>query len=429
MREKIIYFYAIAVILGVVTGFVTSCFQISIRLCDHILTHLFSVLGAKGWSVGVISALISMMMALIAWFLVVQFAPEGGGSGVPEIEGALIHQRGIFWKRLLPVKFFGGILAISAKLVLGLEGPAIQMGGNLGAMLAQLFQVPVKKTNALISAGAAAGLAAVFNAPIAGILFILEEMRKQFDFSFIHFKMVAIACVMSTIVMRIMLGNEPSINMPIYQTPDLSALALFFLFGILVGLVAVLFNVSLVKMLVLIERLSLLRRAVYVMGIGLLIGILAYIEPNWVGGGYVIIEQSIKLDPGLSVLVFLFFIRFILTMLCYVTDVPGGIFAPLLALGTLIGIAFFHLIPSTLLDQTTQQGMFAVAGMGGLFAASVRVPITGIVLVVEMTQNYSLILPMMVTCLMATTVVQLVGSKPIYTQLLNLKLVSSAGKD
>lgn len=422
MREKILSIYAVAIILGVITGLVCSLFQLSIKGLNGIIATMFHFAGAHGWPVELLSAVLTAIMVFVSWLLVQWIAPEAAGSGVPEIEGVLLHQRPIFWRRLLPVKFIGGVLSISAKMVLGREGPAIQIGGNLGEMLAEICHFSLKRRDALIAAGAAAGLAAAFNAPLAGVLFVLEEMRNQFNFSFINFKTVALACVMSTIVLRGVVGNYPAIQMPVYDTPQLYSLGVFFLFGVLVGFAGLIFNVTLIKSLDLIDELSMFSRHLFVIVISLLVGYLAYVYPNFIGGGYDIIDQSIKVIPSFGILSFLLIGRFIMTMLCYGTGVPGGIFAPMLALGTLLGMAVFYLFPHELFDPTTQQGMFAVAGMGGLFSAAVRAPLTGIVLVVEMTQNYSLILPLMVTCLTATTVVQLVGNPPIYTQLLNRKL-------
>ena len=149
---------------------------------------------------------------------------------------------------------------------------------------------------------------------------------------------------------------------------------------------------------------------------------MVYIRPEAVGGGYEIIEKSLTMNPPFLVLSMMVVVRFITTMLSYNTGVPGGIFAPMLALGTLLGLAASHIFQWLMSDMSLHPGMFAVAGMGALFAAVVRAPVTGIVLVVEMTQNYSLILPLMVTCLTATTVVQLAGNPPIYTQLLRRTL-------
>ena len=217
-------------------------------------------------------------------------------------------------------------------------------------------------------------------------------------------------------------GVEPAIPMAVFSLPSLQSLWLFFIFGIVVGFVGLIFNIVLMKSLYKSDKLSPFARDVYVILVGLLVGFLVYLRPEIVGGGYEIIEKSLTMNNSFLFLGMIFILRFIMTMVSYNTGVPGGIFAPMLALGTLLGLALAHVFQWFSTDITVHPGMFAVAGMGALFASVVRAPITGIVLVVEMTQNYSMILPLMVACLTATTVVQLAGNKPIYTQLLRRTL-------
>jgi CIC family chloride channel protein len=426
MGKKILILYAVSMVLGVLTGTIASLFQLAIAWLDALMSSLYGFVQSHGWPVGIVSAIVSMLMILIAFLSVKHIAPEASGSGVPEIEGTLLHIRPIFWKRLIPVKFFSGILAISSKLVVGREGPTIQMGGNLGEMLGDMLRLPRHRRDTLIAAGSAAGLAAAFNAPLAGVLFVMEEMRNQFNYSFTNFKMVIICCVMATITLHIIIGPQPAIQMQLFELPSLKALWWFCLFGIIIGLVGILFNVALMRILGLLDNVKPEHKTYYVIVVGLLIGYLAYSHPQMVGGGYVIINQALSMSPVFGVLCVLIVIRFITTMLSYSTSVPGGIFAPMLALGTLLGLAAFHVFQYFNLDTTIQPGMFAVAGMGALFAASVRSPITGVVLVVEMTQNYSLILPLMITCITSTTIVQLARNEPIYTQLLERTLKLNA---
>lgn len=426
MRDKLIIIYAVSILLGVLVGAIGSCLQLAINSLDAFLQYWFAFANQYNWPVGVVSALTTMLMVYIAWLLVKWAAPEASGSGVQEIEGTLMHERSIYWRRLLPVKFLGGVLAISSKMVLGREGPTIQIGGNLGEMLGELLHIPRRRCDALIAAGAGAGLATAFNAPLAGVLFVIEEMRYGFHFSFTNFKMVGISCVCATIVLHLIMGSHPAIPMDVFHMPSLRSLWLFFIFGVVVGFAGLIFNVLLMKCLYTTDKLTSWQRDVYVLLVGLLIGYLAYSYPQSVGGGYGIIEQALTMYPAFTVLFLLFVVRFATTLLSYNTGIPGGIFAPMLALGTLLGLACSHVLQWIMPDMTVHPGMFAVAGMGALFAAAVRAPVTGIVLVVEMTQNYSLILPLMVTCLTSTAVVQLAKNPPIYTQLLHRTLKKAA---
>lgn len=420
MRKKILFLYALAIILGSLVGVVGSLLQLAIGSLTSLLSKWFAFLHQFNIPVTLSSALTSMVLVYMAWLLVKWVAKEAGGSGVQEIEGTLLGQRRIFWRRLLPVKFVGGVLAISSKMVLGREGPTIQIGGNLGEMLGEWFGLNRKRRDTLIAAGAAAGVAAAFNAPLAGVLFVLEEMRNEFNFSFINFKTVAIATVFATIVSNIIVGSKPAISMTILNFPALHQLWYFFLFGAVVGFAGLIFNTCLMKSLSFMDKLDNRFHDFFVLGVGLLVGYLAVIYPEAVGGGYEIIERAVTMTPAISILSIILVIRFFTTLLSYDTGVPGGFFAPMLALGTILGTvasSFF-----SWLDPAISPGMFAVAGMGALFSAAVRAPITGIILVVEMTQNYFLILPLMITCLTSTTIVQLAKNPPIYTQLLHRTL-------
>ena len=368
-----------------------------------------------------------MILVYISFLAVKYFAPEAAGSGLPEIEGALLHVRPIHWHRLLPVKFIFGILAISAQMVLGREGPTIHIGGNLGEMLGKLFSLTRRRRDSLIAAGAAAGLSVAFNAPLAGVIFVMEEMRNQFNYSFTSFSVVVICCITATVILELIVGPQPTIPMGTFELHTLRSLWVFALFGIVVGYVGYLFNFVLVHTLELVNKFTPKQKSYYVLSVGFCVGLLAYYYPSAVGGGMEIIQKSQLMNPGFDFLCFILAVRFIGTMLCYGTSVPGGIFAPILSIGALLGLAIFQMLKIVHLDllTLTEPGMFIVAGMAALLAAATRSPITGAVIVVEMTQNYLLIFPVMMACITATIVQQLVRNEPIYEHLLNVALSKS----
>lgn len=422
MRSKILALYSASIILGIIVGLVGSTFRLSIDLLSSSLEHLFFVWGGQGWLACFFSGISSMFMVGAAFLAVHYFAPDAAGSGIPEVEGALLHKKPILWQRLLPIKFFFGILALAAKMILGREGPTIHIGGTLGEMFGALFKLTRRRRDSLIAAGAAAGLAVAFNAPLAGVLFVMEEMRNQFNYSFTSFNIVVISCITATIIMNLMIGTQATIPMDVFQFPALDILWLFAVFGVFAGLAGLLFNKALMASLAFVDKLSFRQKLSYALIVGFVVGYLAVYFPDSVGGGMEITHQSLTISPGFMVLLLLFIVRFIGMMACYSTGVPGGIFAPILALGTLLGLAMFQILIFFHLDFLTHPGMFAVAGMAALFAAVTRSPITGGVLIVEMTQNYSLIFPLMVSCLTATIVLQLTRNGPIYEQLLKRAL-------
>jgi CIC family chloride channel protein len=414
-KRRLLTFYGLSMLLGILVGLVAFFLRSLIKFLSYIQQgNFFAQSDLKWmWLVGISSG-----FAYIAWYLVQRFAPEAAGSGVQEVEGRLLGLRPMNWRRLIPVKFLGACFSISSKMLLGREGPTIQIGGNLGAMLAEKFKLNKTKTNILIGAGAASGLAAAFNAPLAGVLFILEEMREHFKLSSTSFKSVMIACVFATIVIRVAFGNAPEIPMLHFQTPDPSYAFLFFIFGIFVGLVGWLFNSLIMTVLNTVSMMSRKARLVYLLVVAGVIGLISYHYSHLVGGGYNIIEESIHHSHTFEFIILVCIARFALTIICYATGIPGGVFAPLLAIGTIVGVLFGRLVVPVFFDLPEFVEIFAVAGMGGLFAACIRAPVTGIVLIVEMTQNYLLILPLMITCITATMVVQFAENPALYRQLL-----------
>ena len=333
--------------------------------------------------------------------------------------------RPVRWWRVLPVKFFGGVCTLSSGMVLGREGPSVQIGGNLGKMVADIFRLPKEHGHALLAAGAAGGLAAAFNAPLAGILFVMEEMRPQFRYSFLAIKAVGISAVMATLMLQNMEGQSPVIMLPHYDAPALKALWLFLFMGGCFGVLGFVFNKLVLACQDGYLALHQNKRHRFVI-IGMVVagtfGMLSLFAPSVTGGGIELIPHLTGGDYAMATLFIIFSVRLVGTLICFCSGAPGGVFAPTLALGTLFGVIFGHLFHSAFPDLGIEPGAFAIAGMGALFAATVRAPITGIVLVTEMTDNYQLILPMMITTIGATLVAQWLGGRPIYSQILERTL-------
>jgi CIC family chloride channel protein len=360
----------------------------------------------------------TVLMLSAALFLVRRFAPEAAGSGVQEIEGALDGARPLRWQRVLPIKFLGGLLALGGGLVLGREGPTIQMGGNLGKMVADRRRLPLPVEQTLVAAGAGAGMTAAFNAPLAGVLFVVEEMRPQFKYTFTSVQAVVIACATADIAVRVLTGQGPVISILTFTAPPLASLWLFPIFGAVFGLLGVPVARSLVWALDRFANLTGWGAALAGPIVGAAIGFLAWLHPATVGGGDELIPSILAIPMATGSLLVLFAARFCTGALSYGCGAPGGIFAPMLALGTLFGMAYGHCVHTLFPHLIHDPGVFAVAGMGALFTATVRAPITGIALAIEITANYEQILPLLLTCAAATIVAELLGQRPIYSVLL-----------
>lgn len=418
-----------AAVVGTLAGLIGVAFEKSVNWVQNLRIGALVEVADHWFLVWPLAFILSALLAMVGYFLVRRFAPEAGGSGIPEIEGALEELRPVRWWRVLPVKFIGGMGTLGAGMVLGREGPMVQLGGNLGRMVVDVFRMRSPEArHTLLATGAAAGLSAAFNAPLAGILFIIEEMRPQFRYNLISIKAVFTGVIMATIVFRIFNGDKAVIEVGKLSNAPVNTLWLYLILGMIFGCVGPLFNTLVLRTQDMFQRLhgGNIKKWVLIGGlIGGSCGVLGLIQPAASGGGFNLIPIAAAGNFSVGLLLFIFIARVITTLLCFSSGAPGGIFAPMLALGTLLGTAFgmaaTPLFPAYHLDA----GTFAIAGMGALLAASVRAPLTGIVLVLEMTDNYQLILPMIITCLGATLLAQYLGGRPLYSVLLERILMQN----
>ncbi|MBU2896281.1 H(+)/Cl(-) exchange transporter ClcA [Vibrio hepatarius] len=416
----------LSLMVGILSGLVATLFELAVHFVSDTRTDWLKQAIGRALPLWLAAILISAALAFVGYYLVHRFAPEASGSGIPEIEGAMDGIRPVRWWRVLPVKFFGGMGALGSGMVLGREGPTVQMGGAIGRMVTDIFNVKNDDTqHSLLASGAAGGLAAAFNAPLAGIMFVVEEMRPQFRYSLISIKAVIISAISANIVFRYINGQQAVITMPQYDRPELAALWLFLLLGAMFGVFGVAFNRLITLSQDLFVKLHKNDRKRYLITgscLGGFFGLMLLYLPEITGGGITLIPTIASGGYGASALLILFIVRILTTLLCFASGAPGGIFAPMLALGTLFGYAFGLIAQNLFPELMISPGMFAIAGMGALFAATVRAPITGILLVIEMTNNYYLILPLIITCLGAVIFAQFLGGQPIYNQLLNRTL-------
>ena len=305
----------------------------------------------------------------------------------------------------------------------------MQLGANISQMFYDLFRLKDNESrHTLLAAGAAAGLSTAFNAPLAGILFIIEEMRPQFKYSLISIKAVFIGAVSATIVFRLINGEAAVLNIGQFSSAPMETLWLYLILGMLFGIVGIGFN----RFLLYLQSLFLafyqnkVSRFVLMGGlIGGSCGAIGVFAPEVVGGGYSVIHQMVANSFTITMLMVFFALRFLTSTISFSSGAPGGIFSPLLALGTLFGGIYGYAALELFPNYSIEVGTFAIAGMGALFAATVRAPLTGIVLVLEMTNNYQLILPMIITCIGATMVAQFLGGRPLYSVLLEKTLERS----
>jgi CIC family chloride channel protein len=301
------------------------------------------------------------------------------------------------------------------------------MGGAVGAAVAQWLKVSTRERQTLIAAGAGAGLAAAFNAPLAGLAFVLEEVQRHFAPTV--FGAAFVAALTADIVTRSLTSQLPVFHVAPYPIPPLAILPVFLVVGLVTGLLGVAFNRTLLRTLDLFawwgSRLSRLGIWPVRLGgalVGAAAGALGWWLPDAIGGGARLVDAVLAGRMALSLIPLWFLLRFALTMGSYGCGAPGGIFAPLLVLGALIGLGVGDLAHRMLPWAVDYPEAFAVVGMAAYFTAIVRAPITGIVLIVEMTNTYAQMLALLVACFSAYAVAELFDDHPIYEALLERDL-------
>jgi CIC family chloride channel protein len=409
-----------AALVGLLAGLVAVAFRALLAAGDALRNALLAWahgVGSWGWLFPVAFGVLGAMLAVA---LVRRYAPETSGSGIPHLEAVLHRFRELDWRRVLPVKFVGGVLAIGSGMALGREGPTVQMGGAIGDAVADWLRASPRERLTLIAAGAGAGLAAAFNAPLAGLVFVLEEAQR--DFRPVVFGAAFLAAAAADVVARLASGQLPVFTVPSYPVPPLTALPIFAILGLAAGALGVMFNWCLLRTLDGFGRLHGRWLLAGAAAVGALVGIAGWFAPLSVGGGHDLAETVLAGQIALASIPIWFLVRFGLSMASYGTGAPGGIFAPLLVLGALIGLAIgeiAHMLAPAVLPQPA---IVAVVGMAAYFTAIVRAPLTGVVLIIEMTGNYEQMLPLLVSCFCAYTVAEYLRSLPIYEALLERDL-------
>lgn len=425
---EIVRINLLALMAGMAVGVIGSAFFFCI---DHGYALLVAITrpatgGAfPGWAVG---ATAGALLVGGAAFLTGRFAPETAGSGIQELEGTLSGQRPpLRWRRIVPVKFAGGVMAMTAGLILGREGPTIQIGGAVGAAVGEFGRCHSYDRKTLIAAASGAGLAVAFNAPLGGILFVIEELRDRFSVTPIALNGVIVATLAAT--QTGILIVDPGLLLPVklLEPAHWRDLALTIPFAAVIGLYAALFNATILKAQDTVRALAgRLGRLSVAMAMGAVIGVLVSLLPDATGGGEALTLRLLTHPAATALLLLLLLLRTILFPFCYAAGTPGGLFAPQLAAGTLLGLLYAQALAVALPGLIIEPAMFAIAGMAGLLAATVRAPLTGAVLIAEMTGNYLLLPMMLVAAAVASLVAAACGSRPIYEVLLERTLLRAA---
>ena len=346
----------------------------------------------------------------VGW-IVDTFAKEARGHGVPEVMEAVALRHGRIRPRVVAAKTLASGICIASGGSVGREGPIVQIGSAIGSTVGQFLKVSPRRLRTLVGCGAAAGIAATFNAPVAGALFAVEVILG--DFGVPQFSPIVIASVVATVVSRQHLGDLPAFEIPHYSMEHPGELAAYAVLGLLAGLLAILFTRSLHTSEELFERLP-LPAPLKAMAGGAAVGAIALLAPQVLGVGYEAMNQALTQAPGAWLLVGLLFAKVLAVSLTIGSGGSGGVFAPSLFLGASLGGAVGAVV-QVWFPGAAPPGAYALVGMGAVVAAATHAPITAIMILFELTTDYKIILPLMISCIIGTLVMTRLHGDSIYT--------------
>jgi CIC family chloride channel protein len=404
-----------AILAGLMIGAVGGAFRLLLGKADDVRYTL--VVWAHAWPyLGWLAPVaLGTVGAALARLMVARFAPEDEGSGIQRVEALFAGEIKPGSPPIdLAIKFFGGLLSIGSGLALGREGPTVHMGVALSALASRLIKHEEDR-RVIGAAGAGAGLAVAFNAPIGGSVFVFEELTSSFTPWLLLATLAATTFAVWT--MGLIFGNHFDFTIrQVSLTAEWKGWP-FFGLGVLLGAGGALYNSAIIGLLCLCDRFvrisSVLRAAL----IGGVVGLLAWFAPAMVGGGDKLTQAVLTQRFPIAALVGIFLLRFAVGPWSYAAGCPGGLFAPMLVVGASFGAFFGEVLNGLLPALGVTPFACAVVGMATLFTACVRAPLTGIVLAVEMTGRGDLMLPLLSASLMAMLTTMLLDTEPIYETL------------
>jgi CIC family chloride channel protein len=418
----------LAVFIGVLGGFGAIGFRWLIGTFQRIFygtgEDLLTVVSTIPWYWKI---LIPAIGGSVVGPLIFLLAREAKGHGVPEVMEAVALRSGVIRKRVVIVKSLASAVCMGSGGSVGREGPIVQIGSAIGSALGQILKVSGDRLRNLVGCGAAAGIAATFNAPIAGSIFALEVILGEFEIG--TFGPIVLASVMATVVSRAFLGDSPAFIIPDYNLVSVWEIPVYIIMGFLAGLVAILFTRTLYKAEDLWDDLKVPEYAKPALG-GLAIGILSLFLPQILGIGYETITSALLGTVPWFLLLVLVFVKIAATSLTIGSGGSGGVFAPSLFVGAMMGGIYGHVVNYLFPHVTASSGAYSLVGMGAIVAGTTHAPITSILIIFELTDDYRIILPLMMTCILSALVASRLKKESIYTmKLIRRGIDVRAGKE
>jgi len=400
-------FLVLALVIGVLTGLTVVAF---ILLTERLGMRLYP-LGGAPWR----RLVFPITGSLGIGFLLYRYFPDARGSGVPQTKAALFARGGRITMRTVVGKFFCTAATLASGIPLGREGPSVQVGAGIASVLGRRLGLRPEKLKALLPVGAAAAIAAAFNTPLAAVLFSLEEIVGDLHAPVLG--SVVLASATSWMVLRLLLGNNPLFKVPQYQLIHPLEFAIYAVLGVAGGLVSVAFT----KLLVGIRGhfLHFPKNTVWVQPVagGLLVGLMGWFVPQVLGVGYGYVSEALNGNMALNLMLLLLALKLLAVTTSYSSGNAGGIFGPSLFIGAMLGGATGTVAHRLLPAYTAAAGAYSLVGMGAVFAGVVRAPMTSVLMIFEMTQDYAVIVPLMIANLVSLFISSRLQRQAIYEAL------------
>ena len=407
LRENQVFF-ALTVVIGVLAGLSAVLFSLGI---DATTRGLFGL--SPSWTR---LLLVPPIVSLITGILLARYFPGVRGSGVPQTEAAF-HLDGGRIPLSVPLgKFLTGVLCIGSGHSMGREGPSVQIGAGLASVIGRWLRLSPERVKELVPVGAAAALSAAFNTPVAAVVFALEEIIGDMNATLLGSTVVA--SVASVMVERSILGNEPLFHVPTYRLAHPAELIAYAILGIVGGLVSLVFCKSLLALRAAFRRLPPWTKMLQPAIGGVAIGLLLLYAPQVRGVGYEYVDQALNGGLLFKTLIVLCAMKLAATVISYSSGNAGGIFAPSLFLGAMVGGIVGTIVHRYATFPTGAPGAYALVGMGALFAGIIRAPMTSVFMIFEITQDYQILVPLMVANLLSFAISKRYQSAPVYHALL-----------
>jgi CIC family chloride channel protein len=400
-------FLILTLLIGALVGLMAVAF---ILLTERVGMRLYPV-GGAAWH----RVLIPVVGSLVMGYLLYRYFPDARGSGVPQTKAALYAREGRITAATMFGKFFCTSATLASGIPLGREGPTVQVGAGIASVLGRNLGLRPEKVKALIPVAAAAAIAAAFNTPLAAVLFALEEIVGDLHAPVLG--SVVLAAATSWGVLRLLLGNDPLFKVPQYQLVNPWEFAIYAVLGVAGGLVSVAFTKLLLGMR---ERfLKLSRKTVPFQPVigGIVVGLMGWFVPQVLGVGYEHVGAVLNGGMALRVMVLLLVLKLFAVTTSYASGNAGGIFGPSLFLGAMLGGTIGTVAHNLFPYHAATAGAYALVGMGTVFAGIVRAPMTSVVMIFEITRDYAVIVPLMISNLVSLFIATRLQKQPIYEAL------------